>query len=31
MPIPADLAAFLAEKRDSRQYWRALAMKLALQ
>jgi putative transposase len=29
--IPADLAAFLAEKRDSREYRRALAVKLALQ
>jgi putative transposase len=28
--IPADLAAFLAEKRDSREYRRALAVKLAL-
>ena len=30
-PIPADLATFLAEKRDSREYRRALAVKLALQ
>jgi transposase len=30
-PIPADLTAFLAEKRDSREYRRALAVKLALQ
>jgi putative transposase len=29
--IPADLMAFLAEKRDSREYRRALAVKLALQ
>lgn len=29
-PIPADLVAFLAEKRDSREYRRALAVKLAL-
>jgi len=29
--IPADLTAFLAEKRDSREYRRALAVKLALQ
>jgi putative transposase len=29
--IPADLATFLAEKRDSREYRRALAVKLALQ
>ena len=29
--IPADLSAFLAEKRDSREYRRALAVKLALQ
>jgi putative transposase len=29
--IPEDLAAFLAEKRDSREYRRALAVKLALQ
>ena len=29
--IPADLASFLAEKRDSREYRRALAVKLALQ
>lgn len=29
--IPADLIAFLAEKRDSREYRRALAVKLALQ
>jgi putative transposase len=29
--IPADLAAFLAEKRDSREYRRGLAVKLALQ
>ena len=28
---PADLTAFLAEKRDSREYRRALAVKLALQ
>jgi putative transposase len=28
--IPADLSAFLAEKRDSREYRRALAVKLAL-
>jgi putative transposase len=28
--IPADLTAFLAEKRDSREYRRALAVKLAL-
>lgn len=31
MLIPADLTAFLAEKRDSREYRRALAVKLALQ
>jgi putative transposase len=30
-PIPADLTAFLAEKRDSREYRRALAVKLVLQ
>ena len=29
--IPADLTAFLAEKRDSREYRRALAVKLAFQ
>ena len=29
--IPEDLIAFLAEKRDSREYRRALAVKLALQ
>jgi len=29
--IPADFAAFLAEKRDSHEYRRALAVKLALQ
>jgi putative transposase len=29
--IPADLTAFLAEKRDSREYRRALAVKLAYQ
>jgi transposase len=29
--IPAELTAFLAEKRDSREYRRALAVKLALQ
>ena len=29
--IPADLASFLAEKRDSREYRRALAVKPALQ
>ena len=29
--IPADLTAFLAENRDSREYRRALAVKLALQ
>ena len=29
--IPADLATFLAEKRDSREYRRALAVKLVLQ
>jgi transposase len=29
--IPADLVAFLAEKRDSREYRRALAVKLAFQ
>lgn len=29
--IPADLLAFLAEKRDSREYRRGLAVKLALQ
>lgn len=29
--IPADLTAFLAEKRDSREYRRALAVKLVLQ
>ena len=29
--IPADLTAFLADKRDSREYRRALAVKLALQ
>jgi transposase len=29
--IPADLTAFLAEKRDAREYRRALAVKLALQ
>jgi putative transposase len=29
--IPADLTTFLAEKRDSREYRRALAVKLALQ
>jgi transposase len=29
--IPADLTAFLAETRDSREYRRALAVKLALQ
>jgi putative transposase len=29
--IPEDLTAFLAEKRDSREYRRALAVKLALQ
>jgi transposase len=29
--IPADLTAFLAEQRDSREYRRALAVKLALQ
>jgi putative transposase len=28
--IPADLTAFLAEKRDSREYRRGLAVKLAL-
>jgi putative transposase len=28
--VPEDLAAFLAEKRDSREYRRALAVKLAL-
>jgi hypothetical protein len=28
--IPDDLVAFLAEKRDSREYRRALAVKLAL-
>ena len=28
--IPTDLTAFLAEKRDSREYRRALAVKLAL-
>ncbi len=28
--IPAELTAFLAEKRDSREYRRALAVKLAL-
>ena len=28
--IPADLTAFLAEKRDSREYRRALAVKLVL-
>jgi len=28
--IPADLTAFLVEKRDSREYRRALAVKLAL-
>ena len=31
VPIPADLTAFLAEKRDSREYRRALAVKLVLQ
>ena len=30
LPIPADLTAFLDEKRDSREYRRALAVKLAL-
>ena len=30
LSIPADLTAFLAEKRDSREYRRALAVKLAL-
>ena len=30
-PIPADLTAFLAEQRDSREYRRALAVKLVLQ
>ena len=29
--VPADLTAFLAEKRDSREYRRGLAVKLALQ
>src|SRR5438093_11009414 len=29
--IPAELTAFLAEKRDSREYRRALAVKLTLQ
>jgi putative transposase len=29
--VPADLAAFLAEPRDSREYRRAMAVKLALQ
>jgi transposase len=29
--IPAELTTFLAEKRDSREYRRALAVKLALQ
>src|SRR5690242_13064062 len=29
--IPADLSAFLAHKRDSREYRRGLAVKLALQ
>jgi putative transposase len=29
--IPTDLTAFLAEKRDSREYRRALAVKLAFQ
>jgi transposase len=29
--VPADLIAFLAEKRDSREYRRGLAVKLALQ
>jgi len=29
--IPADLAAFLEQHRDSREYRRALAVKLALQ
>lgn len=29
--LPADLTAFLAEKRDSREYRRGLAVKLALQ
>ncbi len=29
--IPTDLTAFLAEKRDSREYRRALAVKLTLQ
>ena len=29
--IPTDLTTFLAEKRDSREYRRALAVKLALQ
>lgn len=29
--IPADLTAFLAEKRDSREYRRGLAVKLALE
>lgn len=29
--IPADLTAFLAQKRDSPEYRRALAVKLALQ
>ena len=29
--IPADLTAFLAEKRDSREYRRGLAVKFALQ
>ena len=29
--IPADLTTFLAEKRDSREYRRALAVKLVLQ
>jgi len=29
--IPADLTAFLAEKRDSREYRRALSVKLAIQ
>jgi hypothetical protein len=28
--IPTDLTAFLAEKRDSREYRRALAVKFAL-
>ena len=29
--VPTDLIAFLAEKRDSREYRRGLAVKLALQ